>query len=111
MFVADAFHAESGLVFLRDPRVTIDPGSRMFERMTEVVRATGAGWVYSDAVGHPRIDYQAGSIRENFDFGAVVALDADAYKRRIGDDWLSLYDLRLRISETLPVVRVPEPLY
>ncbi len=86
----------------------------MFDRMAEVLSESGAGWVYADAVGHPHIDYQSGSIRDGFDFGPVIALSAQA-ARRIGIEngwkWGGLYDLRLRISEHHPVMRIPEPLY
>jgi Glycosyl transferase family 2 len=106
--------ADSEVLFLGDPRVEIDPGPRMFERMAQVIRETKCGWVYADSVDHPRIDYQSGSIRDGFDFGPVVAVSvpvarqsgvAGAWK------WGGLYDLRLRISETHAIVRIPEPLY
>jgi GT2 family glycosyltransferase len=83
----------------------------MFERMIQVMRDTGAGWVYSDSNGQPRINYQPGSIRDNFDFGAVVAVRAEAFEKGAEAHWSSLYDLRLRISGKFPVVRIPEPLY
>jgi hypothetical protein len=83
----------------------------MFQRMIQVMRDTGAGWVYSDSVGQPRIHYQTGSIRDNFDFGAVIAVRADAFEKGAETGWSSLYDLRLRISGKYPVVRIPEPLY
>src|SRR5262245_22476416 len=106
--------AEAGPLFIGDPRVEVRPGARMFERMSQVLRDTGAGMVYSDAVGHPRIDYQPGSIRDNFDFGPVIAVSVEA-AREAGCDtelkWGALYDLRLRLSEKLPVLRIPEPLY
>jgi GT2 family glycosyltransferase len=106
--------ADSDILFLGDPRAKIEPGPRMFDRMAQVMRETGGGWVYADAVGHPRIDYQVGSIRDGFDFGPVIAVSVPA-ARRAGIDgawkWGGLYDLRLRISETHPVVRIPEPLY
>ena len=106
--------ADSDVLLLGDPRTNIDPGPRMFARMADVVRETGAGWVYADAVGHPRIDYQRGSIRDGFDFGPVVAVSVQA-ARQSGIDstlkWGSLYDLRLRISEKHSIVRIPEPLY
>jgi Glycosyl transferase family 2 len=106
--------ASSDVLFLGDPRVNIQPGPRMFDRMTQVIRETGAAWVYADAVGHPRIDYQRGSIRDGFDFGPVVCVSVQA-ARQAGIDtgwkWGALYDLRLRISEAHPVVRIPEPLY
>jgi hypothetical protein len=106
--------ADSDVLFIGDPRVTTEPGPRMFERMSQVIRERGAGWVYSDATGHPRIDYQRGSIRDNFDFGPVVAVSSAAARKAGGGSetkWGGLYDLRLRISEHYPIVRIPEPLY
>jgi hypothetical protein len=108
---AVVFHSQSGVVFLSDPRVDVHPGQRMFDRMIQVMEDTGAGWVYSDSFGHPRIDYQAGSIRDNFDFGAVVAVRGDLFRDESENAWPALYALRLRISETFPIVRIPEPLY
>ena len=106
--------ASSDVLFIGDPRVNIEPGPRMFERMSQVIRESGAGMVYSDAVGHPRIDYQRGSIRDTFDFGPVVAVSLEAARAAgLESDWRwgGLYDLRLRISEKYPIVRIPEPLY
>lgn len=79
--------------------------------MTQVMRDSGAGWVYSDSIAHPRINYQPGSIRDNFDFGAVVAVPADKFEKGAETHWSTLYDFRLRISETHPIVWIPEPLY
>jgi Glycosyl transferase family 2 len=106
--------ADSDVLFLGDPRVNIEPGPRMFARMADVIRDSGAGWVYADAVGHPRINCQRGSIRDGFDFGPVVAVSVDAARQaRIDGSWKwgGLYDLRLRISERHPIVRIPEPMY
>lgn len=106
--------ADSEILFLGDPRSKIDAGPRLFERMTQVIRETGAAWVYSDGVGHPRIDYQAGSIRDNFDFGPIVGVSTPAARQAEIDSawkWGGLYDLRLRITERHAVVRIPESLY
>jgi Glycosyl transferase family 2 len=106
--------ADSDVLFLGDPRANVEPGPRMFTRMADVIRDTGAGWVYSDAIGHPRIDYQRGSIRDGFDFGPVVGVSVRAALESGIDGawkWGALYDLRLRISEKHPVVRIPEPMY
>src|SRR2546428_1813785 len=65
---------DSDILFIGDPRVGIEPGPRMFDRVAQVIRDSGAGWVYGDAVGHSRIDYQQGSIRDNFDFGSVAGV-------------------------------------
>jgi len=106
--------ADSDVLFLGDPRVNIEPGARMFDRMAQVMRESGAGWVYADAVGHPRIDYQRGSIRDGFDFGPIVGVSVEA-ARQSGIDstwkWGALYDLRLRLSEKYAILRIPEPLY
>ncbi len=106
--------ADTDVLFLADPRVAVEPGPRMFERMAQVVRESGAGWVYSDSVDQPRIDYQPGSIRDTFDFGPVVAVCVKAAREAgtvAGLRWGGLYDLRLRLSERTAVVRIPEPLY
>jgi GT2 family glycosyltransferase len=83
----------------------------MSERILQVMRETGAGWIYSDSTGHPRIDYRPGSIRDNFDFGPVVAVPVKLISNLTPTRWSGLYDLRLRISETHSLVRIPEPLY
>jgi hypothetical protein len=106
--------ADSDVLFLGDPRVSIEPCPRMFNRMAQVIRESGAGWVYADAIGHPRIDYQRGSIRDGFDFGPVVCISVKvARESKIDSSWKwgALYGLRLRISETHALVRIPEPLY
>jgi hypothetical protein len=104
----------SDVVFLGDPRTPVDPPPTALGRMRQVLADTKAGWVYSDSVNRPRIDYQCGSIRDGFDFGPLVAFSAAAAREASSDGgyrWGGLYDLRLRISEKHPVVRIPEPLY
>jgi hypothetical protein len=106
--------AEDDVLLVGDPRVNIIPGPRMIDRMAHVIRESGCGWVYADAVGHPRLNYQRGSIRDSFDFGPVIGLSVQA-AREAGIDsnwkWGGLYDLRLRISEKRAITRIPEPLY
>jgi hypothetical protein len=105
--------ADSEILFIGDPRVNVDPGPRMFDRMAQVMRDASAGLVYSDSADHRRIDYQPGSIRDTFDFGSVSGISVKAAREAGFGDWKwgGLYDLRLRISEKHPVVRIPEPLY
>src|SRR4029434_8901892 len=94
--------ANEDVLFIADARLQVEPDERLFERMSQPIRESGAGMVYSDSKGHPRIDYQLGSIRDNFDFGPIVAISAAA-ARAVWEDgkmrWAGLYDLRLRISE------------
>lgn len=75
---------------------------------------------YADSDGdkitpHPLIDYQNGSIRDDFDFGPVwfVSVDrfCEAVSKMTGDyRYASLYDLRLRLSEMGPITHIPESL-
>ena len=105
--------ADSEVLFLADPRVTVTPGPRMFERMAQVLRDTGAGWVYSDAVGHPRIDYRPGSLRDTFDFGPVVAVSVPAaHEAGVEPDLEMGRPLRPPAPPlgAPALVRIPEPL-
>lgn len=88
---------------------------------------TGAGWVYSDyyekqnerSVLHPLIDYQMGSVRDDFDFGQCFLIRTDITKACLTNLfsqknnllYSGLYDLRLAISRRSGVVRIPKPLY
>jgi len=95
------------------------------ERLKECARANGAGMVYSDyikAIGAeatvpaPLIDIQSGSLRDDFDFGALVLLSPagiDSYLAFSGQEFRTagFYQLRLAIQRSLPIVRLPQPLY
>ncbi len=68
-------------------------------------------------VSHPVIEYQAGSIRDDFNFGSVLLFDRKALRRaavagkRQNYQYAGLYALRLAISRAQPVTRIGEPLY
>ncbi|MBR4842300.1 MAG: glycosyltransferase family 2 protein [Bacteroidaceae bacterium] len=95
------------------------------ERMREHADASHAGMVYSDylktmepdsIIPAPLIDIQQGSLRDDFDFGAMVMLTPDgieAYLQSNGAKFKTagFYQMRLAIQRTLPIVRVPQPLY
>ena len=112
--ISDVLQNATGeVVFLADPRVRIEARPVMFERLAQEVKS-GAGLAYSDSENHARIDYSIGSIRDNFDFGPVVAIGVSA-ARKVWEggttQWAGLYDLRLRLSEKFPVQHVAQPLY
>ena len=95
------------------------------ERLLNVAQDTGAGLVYSDfydlksgtRTPHPVIDYQAGSLRNDFDFGYIYLFNSEAVKNALIDQektdykYAGLYDLRLKVSQKLAVLRIPEFLY
>ncbi len=109
------------LLVLHD--LAIEFGRFALDRMASVAGATGEGMVYSDylesqgssPVPHPLIDYQEGSIRDDFDFGSLVTLEASALERgakEIGNyRHAGFYALRLAIARKKGVFRIPETLY
>jgi hypothetical protein len=106
--------ANEDILVIGDTRMQVKPLPGMFERLAKPITDSGAGLVYSDSSSHPRIDYQLGSIRDNFDFGPVIAISVRA-AREVWQEgsarWGGLYDLRLRLSEKFSVVHINEPLY
>ena len=98
------------------------------ERMLRIGEDTDATMVYSsyrtrekdgEEKAHPVIDYQPGSLRDDFDVGAVVALntaDVLAFTEDFDKDESSMLDggwyaLRLRLSLGRGFVHIPEMLY
>ena len=92
--------------------------------MMKVCEDTGAGMVYSgyfekknDVLSaHPVIDYQEGSLRDDFNFGSLILYKTSAFReacKRMDDDYsfAGLYDLRLKISQAHSLVHIPELLY
>jgi hypothetical protein len=85
-------------------------------------KLTGTGIAYSDyfeikngrKIIHPTINYQAGSVREDFDFGSLVFLNVKALKEFTQSGhykYAGFYDLRLFISRNYNIIRIPEVLY
>ena len=103
----------------------IECGQGCLERLLSVAGLTGSGLVYSDyhdlqggqRVSHPVIEYQTGSIRDDFNFGSVLLCDSRALKAAASPanqkdyEYAGLYALRLAISRHYPVTRVGEHLY
>jgi hypothetical protein len=109
------------------PGEEIEFGNEAIERMLTVAGDSKAGMIYSDfkdeqdgkTTDHPLIDYELGSIRDNFDFGAITLLSRKAIDSAlranggVNDElrYAGLYDLRLKLSIGSSVIRVPEPLH
>jgi hypothetical protein len=96
------------------------------ERFIAVVRDTQAGMLYSDYYevkegkrsDHPTIEYQLGSIRDNFDFGALLFFSMASMKQSLKKygkidsvKHAGLYDLRLKLSVDHTIFHVQEYLY
>lgn len=105
-------------------QTTLDMGYMALERMVEVAQSTGAVMVYADHYSfmngerkkYPVIDYQFGSLRNDFNFGSVLlyktsALKSAVKKMKINYKFSALYDLRLKVSQLGKFVHINEYLY
>jgi hypothetical protein len=116
----------SHLLWGLSPR--FDVAADGLRRLAAVAADSGAALLYSDfleqgtdgaTTAHPTIDYQPGSLRDDFDFGHVAILSRRAIEGLAGaieseaasGDFGGWYDLRLRASERGSVVRLPESTY
>lgn len=94
------------------------------ERLLQVAGDTGAAMIYSDRFVSldgelreaPVIDYQPGSLRDEFEFGGVQLYRGDALREAVAEmdseyEFAGLYDLRLRVSRKGRIVHVNEFLY
>ena len=94
------------------------------DRLIAVAESTGAGIVYADyseikdgvSALHPLIEYQAGSLRDDFDFGYVYLFSRKALLHALSSSqqaymYAGLYDIRLKISEHVPIIHLNEAVY
>ena len=100
-------------------------GLYALERFLRTADDTGAVMVYSDHYSvqegklekHPVIDYQAGSLRDDFDFGSLWLvkaqnlLDYAVQQDRLEYQFAGLYDLRLYLSRVGEIFHINEFLY
>ncbi len=105
-------------------QILIDP--KALERFLEMAELMKTGLVYSEFYDksehgktlHPLNDYQLGSVRDDFDFGAMILFSISAVRKTLkkyalipGVKFAGLYDLRLKVSIEHSVNHLQEPLY
>lgn len=119
-----AGQADADYTLLYTKYTTLELGLFALERMVQIAEDSGAGMVYADRyqvkegvqTAAPVIDYQQGSLRDDFDFGSVLLFRTDALKEaasRMKADYrfAGLYDLRLKLSQRESLVHINEYLY
>ena len=111
-----AAHSRAGYVALVTRPVALTLGQHCLTRMLRAAVESGVSMVYADRQGHPSIDYQTGSVRDDFDFGALWLLRAQQLRewaRQSSRDYrhAGLYDLRLYLSRQGELLHLNEPLY
>ena len=120
--IADKSDAEFSMIITKE--VAIELGYFSLERFEYIASSTNAGFVYSnyfDVVegvksNHPVIAYQDGSLRDDFNFGPLLFVKAEALKAAAANftedyDHAGLYSARLSMTLENELVHVDEFLY
>lgn len=121
---AIAANADTLYTLLYTKYSSLELGYFALERMIQIIEDTSAGMVYADhyqiageiKTNTPVIDYQSGSLRDDFNFGSVMVYQSaalrDAASRMKADyQFAGLYDLRLKLSQKESLVHANEFLY
>lgn len=116
--------ADAPFTLLCTKATALSIGPFALERMIQIAEDSGAGMVYADRYQQtaqgiqaaPVIDYQQGSLRDDFDFGTLLlfdtaALKAAAARMKQNYRFAGLYDLRLKLSQQADLVHINELLY
>lgn len=124
-----AEYAKGDYVLLITKSTPLTLGAGALERMVRVASDASAPMVYADHFDqktidgqvkvekHPTIDYQIGSIRDDFDFGSLLLVRTVLLKEwasQVRDTnyiYAGLYDLRLFLSRKGELVHLNELLY
>ena len=123
--VSIAENTDADYVMICTRHTTIGWGNNTLERFLRVADDTDAVMVYADHYKmvegkmekHPVIDYQAGSLRDDFDFGSLWCIKAQALADYIAQpdretyQFAALYDLRLYLSRVGEIFHLNEFLY
>lgn len=118
-------NTDADYVMICTRHTTIGWGNNTLERFLRVADDTDAVMVYADHYKmvegkmekHPVIDYQSGSLRDNFDFGSLWCIKAQALADYIAQpdreeyQFAALYDLRLYLSRVGEIFHLNEFLY
>ncbi|MBQ1798148.1 MAG: glycosyltransferase family 2 protein, partial [Muribaculaceae bacterium] len=107
-----AEHADADYVMLYTKYDTLKFAPFAIERFVKLADDSQAGLLYADhynvtdkgADKAPVIDYQMGSLRDDFDFGSVLMFCGECFKKAAAAmksiyEFAGLYDLRLKLSQ------------
>lgn len=123
--VSIAENTDADYMMICTRHTTIGWGNNTLERFLRVADDTDAVMVYADHYKmvegkmekHPVIDYQSGSLRDDFDFGSLWCIKAQALADYIAQpdreeyQFAALYDLRLYLSRVGKIFHLNEFLY
>lgn len=117
-------YADTDYIVIYSKTQGMELGQNAIHRMIKTMDEANAAMVYSDyyemkegkLLPHPVIEYQDGSLRDDFNFGSLVLYQGEWFRSSVeamttSFDFAALYDLRLRMSQRGRLVRLPEMLY
>ena len=120
-----AENAKADYVLLQTKPVSLELGEGAMERILRVASDSDASMVYADhydlvggkRIPHPVIDYQTGSLRDDFDFGSLLLVKTPllhTFAMQAGESdyhHAGLYALRLFLSRHGQLFHIDEKLY
>lgn len=121
-----ALYANTPFTLICTQLQDLEFGYMALERMCDYLSAPQCSMVYADhyktikgeRTPHPVIDYQLGSVRDDFDFGSLLMFRTDYLKRAINEiesekeyQHSALYALRLALSRYGELTHIREFLY
>lgn len=117
-------HIQEEYLFLYTGVSALQLSPNVMERMVQAARMSGAVMLYADyrrieketVRSIPVLEYQVGSLRDDFDFGPLVLYKSQTFIEAVKEmdtdyRFAALYDLRLRLSRKGEIVHLPEYLY
>lgn len=120
--LAEKCEAEYAMLYLSESLINM--GLFAEERFLQIADDSRASMVYADYYEesedalqpHPLIEYQEGSLRDDFAFGPVLLVRVSAWREALLSlkteyEFAGLYALRLALSRIAPIVHIDEYLY
>ncbi|HJV77654.1 MAG TPA: glycosyltransferase family 2 protein [Paludibacter sp.] len=120
--IAEKTDTPYALIYTKN--TTLELGQYALERFFHIAESTKAGLVYADYYqiangvrsNLPLIDYQEGSLRDDFNFGSVLFYNAECLKKAVAEtatnyQFAGLYNLRLKVSQQTELLHINEYLY
>src|ERR1035437_1793651 len=120
--IAEKSDTPYSFIYTKD--TTLELGQYALERFFHIAESTKAGLVYADYYqiangirsNSPVIDYQEGSLRDDFNFGSVLFYNAANLKKAVAEtatdyQFAGLYNLRLKVSQQADLIHINEYLY
>ncbi len=119
-----ATFAETEYILFQTKSSNLQLGQHAISRMAGIAEASQPGIVYADYYALknevlekcPLIDYQLGSIRDDFNFGSLLLIQTKSLKRAVAETkeqylFAGLYNIRLKISQHDEILHLNEFLY